>query len=129
MRNNTNKFSHLELRSGEMSYALRSACNPEMVLTCPTANEVLRYSFSKSPCNIKTNEASKILSDIWSYFNCFQQIKIKGGKGKFECVWWSGFSYWIDWAITNVLIIMSIQKHSYSYEGYNRVQLQANLPE
>jgi len=56
MRNNTSKFSHLELLSGEMSYALRRACNPEILLTSPTSNEVSRYSFSKSPCNIENND-------------------------------------------------------------------------
>lgn len=52
MRNKTNKFFHFELLSGEILYTLWRAWNPDMVLTCPTAKEVPKYSFSNSPYQI-----------------------------------------------------------------------------
>lgn len=55
IRNNTNKFFHLELLSVDMSYTFCKAWFPDMVLTWPTAKEVSMYSFSKSPWNKDTD--------------------------------------------------------------------------
>lgn len=71
IRNRTSKFFHLELTSGDMSYALRRAWYPDMVLTCPTGKEVQRYSFSRMPYKSQDHSARNILDKfncIWKYF-------------------------------------------------------------